>query len=104
MTIETAPECATVPVKITGIRIPASSKWDKDKLLALFDCEVLGFAFVGCLLIRAERGFLIAQAPRGDSGIPSIRAVRILDPAVRSAMAEAAYRAFLAIGGIEAAS
>jgi len=92
-------------VKITGINLSDTTKiWaNGDRPLAWFDCEVRGFRLAGCVLIRTSRGFLLAQAPRGDSGKEGVRAIQIADPAVREAMADAAYGAFTALGGKEAA-
>lgn len=92
-----------IPVKITAVTI-RDKQWDNgDRLLACFDCEVLGFGLNDCVLIRTRRGPLLAQAPRGDSSRKGVRAITIIEPSIRDSMATAAHAAFLALGGKEAA-
>ena len=95
----------TDTVKIAGIDLPDTMKpWDNgDRFLAHFDCEVRGFRLNACLLIRTARDTLLAQPPKGDSKRGEARAVQIIDKALRDEIAGAAHRAFLALGGEEAA-
>jgi hypothetical protein len=87
---------------IVGISLLAKEPWKNgDRLLACFDCEVRGFRLNGCLLIRTARGALLAQAPRGDNGRDGLRAIHIVDDALRSEMCAAAHGAYLALGGAE---
>jgi len=91
-------------MKITALSIADSKPWSNgDKLLAFFTVEYAGLRLHECLLIRAARDgqFLLAQPPRGDSRQGERRAIEITDPEIRKAMAEAAYNAFLALGGTE---
>ena len=92
----------TDAIKITGLSFAEREAWDNgDKPLAFFDCEVRGFKLSGCILVRASRGFLLAQGPRGDSQRVGTRAIQIVDVGLRKALGEAAHRAFLALGGAE---
>ena len=87
-------------VKITSLTIIEAKPYENgDKLLASFDCETRGFRLHDCVLLRAKRGFLLAQAPRGEARRDKVRAIQILDKDLRNAMAEAAHAAFLALGG-----
>ena len=90
--------------KVTTFSITRSAPWPNgDRLLGFFDIEIRGFRLYDCLLIRTSRGFLLAQTPRVDNKRATGRAVQVTDKAIRSEMAEAAYRAFTALGGAEAA-
>lgn len=89
-------------VKITGLVLADQRPWDTgDKPLAWFDCEVSGLSLAGCTLLRTARGFLLAQPPKGDCARPGARAIRIVDPALRDSLAEAAHKVFLSFGGAE---
>jgi hypothetical protein len=89
-------------IRIPSITITDSKPWPNgDKLLCVFDAEFSGLRLNGCLLIRSSRGGLLAQAPRGDSQRPNVRAIQILDSGVRSQLADAAHNAFRALGGVE---
>lgn len=68
---------------------------DSERLLAHFDCEVRGIRLHDCSLIRTSRDFLLVLGPRGESR----PAIRFVDKELRSAIADAAHRAFLALGG-----
>ncbi len=90
-------------MKITALSLADSKPWPNgDRLLAFFDCEFGGLRFHDCLLIRVARDdqFLLAQLPKGESRNGD-RVVQFTEPALRKAMAEAAYAAFLALGGTE---
>lgn len=90
-------------VKIIGLTLADRSKpWDNgDQPLAHFDCEARGFRLNGCVLIRAARGALVAQPPKGDSGRAGARAIFITDPELRESLAEHAYRVYQGFGGAE---
>ncbi len=90
-------------MKITAISvITEPHPWDNgDKLLALFSCEYAGLRFHDCQLVRGSRTHsLLARPPKGQTRMGE-RAVRIIDPDIRDAMAAAAYAAFVALGGTE---
>lgn len=91
-------------MKITALSIvaPGQKPWKTgDKLLAFFDVEYSGIRIRECLLVRASRGFLLAQAPRGVRPEEGRRLVDIVDPEIRKAMAASAHSVFLAMGGVE---
>lgn len=90
-------------MKITGLTVVTdAAKWKTgDKLIAKFNVEFAGLRLHDCLLIRASRGFLLAQVPRGVGRDEGKRLVEIIDPEIRKAMAAAAYAAFEALGGVE---
>jgi hypothetical protein len=92
----------TDAIKIVSLTLTESKAWDNgDRLLAHFDCELRGFRLNGCILIRASRGGLLAQAPKGDSQRVGVRAIQIIDHSLRASIADAAHRAYLALGGVE---
>jgi hypothetical protein len=91
-----------IAIKIIGLVLADRGPWDNgDKPLAWFDCEVSGLRLNGCTLIRAARGFLIAQPPKADCQRQGARAVQIVDPELRSYLADAAYKVFQSFGGAE---
>lgn len=96
----------TETVKITAISVVTDQKpWKTgDKLLAFFDTEFDGIRLRKCLLVRTSRGFLLAQPPRGGVDRAVGRPVEIMDRDLRVQMAEAAHKAFVAIGGVEEAA
>lgn len=88
-------------MKITSLSIVTKPKpWaNGDTLLAFFDVEYAGMQLRDAMLVRGARtGEMLAQPPRGENRIGQ-RAVRIIDPDIRDAMAAAAYAAFMALGG-----
>ncbi len=90
-------------MKITAISIVQNQRaWDNgDKLLAFFSMEYAGLQFRDCQLIRGARsGGILAQPPKGENRLGE-RAVRVIDPSIRDAMAAAAHAAFVALGGTE---
>ncbi|KIZ38575.1 MULTISPECIES: hypothetical protein [Rhodopseudomonas] len=93
-------------MKITALEIIADPKpWKTgDKLIAKFNVEFAGLRMIDCLLIRASRGFLLAQVPRGTGRDEGKRLVEIVEPDVRVKMAEAAFAAFTILGGTEKAA
>lgn len=90
-------------MKITALSVVSNPQvWSTgDRLIAFFSIEFGGFRLHECLLIRTKRGFLLAQPPRGDTKKGECRAIQIVDPEIRKAMAEAAYNAFVALGNVE---
>jgi hypothetical protein len=89
-------------IKIVGLTLADRKAWDNgDRPLAYFDCETGGFRLHGCTLIRTSRGFLLAQAPRGESQRPGTRAIQIVDTDLRKGLADAAYSVFQSFGGAE---
>lgn len=90
-------------MKITALTIVQDPQpWKTgDRLIAKFNVEYAGLRIRDCLLIRASRGFLLAQAPRGNRQDDGPRIMDIIDTEVRKAMAAAAHDAFLALGGVE---
>lgn len=96
-----------IDVKITGVSVVREKPWaNGDRLLCFFDAEINGFLFFCCLLIRTADGDLWAQLPKIPNQRGENRAVRIVDPDIRAAMAEEAwdaYAAFLAAQDLEVA-
>ena len=92
-----------LPIKITGLNMARAEPWKNgDRLLAHFDCEARGFAFFGCLLIKASRGtrgIYLAQLPRAENYRGEPRSVRIVDRDLQHQMADAAHQAYVAFGG-----
>lgn len=88
-------------VTIIGIkRVENPETWDDGaRAVAFYDCEVRGFQFRDCLLIKTARGGITTQLPRGSKRDSGARANRILDDAVRNSMIYSASRAFEALGG-----
>lgn len=94
----------TSETKVTALTVARLAPWPNgDRLLAFFDIEIRGFHLHDCLLIRTSRGFLLAQTPKVENKRGSARAVEVVDKILRVQMAEAAHRAFIALGGAEAA-
>ena len=94
-------------VKITGVSVVRDKPWaNGGRLLCFFDAEINGFSFFCCLLIRTADGDLWAQLPMIPNQRGENRAVRIIDPDIRTVMAEEAwdaYAAFLKAQDVEAA-
>lgn len=91
-------------MKITSLSIVTTPQnWASgDRLLAFFDIEYAGIQMRDAMLVRGVRTkTLIAQPPKGENRLGE-RAVRIIDPDIREAIAAAAHAAFLALGGVEA--
>lgn len=93
-------------MKVTAISIVAKPHdWTSgDRLLAFFSVEFAGMQLRDCQLIRGVRTkSIIAIPPKGENRIGE-RAIRFIDPEIQSAVAAAAYQAFLALGGVESES
>lgn len=88
-------------IQITGLK-RTEKTWDNgDKLLAVFDCDLGGILIQDCSLVRALRGFLLAQPPKCDSRYEKHRVVTITDPDLRVRMADAAYAVYQDFGGAD---
>jgi hypothetical protein len=91
-------------VKIIGLFKVEGPVWDNgDRLIAVFDCDVLGFRLKDCPLILTSRGFYLAQAPKGECRRDGSRVITIIDANLRKAMAEVALREYQAMGERSAA-
>lgn len=89
-------------VKIIGLnRVQQPKAWDDgSKMLAFYDCEVRGFRFHGCLLVKTARGGLTTQLPRGDDGRSNGRANHIVEDQIRHQMCDSAKRMYESLGGV----
>lgn len=89
-------------VRMIGLnRVLKPESWDDGcKMIAFYDCEVRGFRFHGCLLIKTARGGLTTQLPRGDTGRGNGRANHIVDGQIRDQMCDAAKRLYVTLGGV----
>lgn len=84
---------------ITGLK-RTEKKWnDGEKLLAIFDCDIGGILIQDCSLVRASRGFLLAQPPKYISQNGKRRIVQIVDRDLRVEIAEAAHAVYQEFGG-----
>lgn len=88
-------------ILITGLK-RTEKTWDNgDKLLAVFDCDLGGILIQDCSLVRAQRGFLLAQPPKCESQNGNRRVVKITDHDLRVRMADAAYTVYADFGGVD---
>jgi hypothetical protein len=90
-------------MQILDFRLADGEPWQNgDVLLGFFDCEVGGLRLFECLLVRAARGLLVAQTPRGDQHRGEGRVVQFASKKLRRDMCRQAFAEFLAAGSDEA--
>ena len=66
-----------------------------EKPLALFDCQIRGFWFCGCILLRSPSNRYMAQLPRVRNRYGSPYPIRIIEAGLRVKIIDAATEAYL---------
>ena len=87
-------------VVITGLTLAAVKKAHHNKnVLAFFDCQVGGFDFRGCALIKGGKFGMTMWPPRMDGPDGQRRGVHITDVILRDTITRKAAEAYKALGG-----
>ena len=86
-------------IAITGINLERCGK-QRRRLIAHFDCEIVGIEIKGCTLIRTEQNGIAIGLPQLDT-LAAQRGVKIVDNRLRAAVTRAAREAYQKMGGTD---
>lgn len=86
-------------IMITGINLARCRKQGR-RIVAHFDCEIVGIEIKGCALIRTEQDGLTIGLPQLDT-LQAQRGVKIVDNKLRNAVTRAAREAYKKMGGTD---